>query len=373
MSGIYIHIPYCKKACHYCDFHFSTTLHTKTDLIESMVREIEDRKNYLEEPVETIYFGGGTPSLLDKDEIDTLLKVISTCFNVIPNPEITLEANPDDLTSSKLIDLKSSMINRLSIGIQSFRNQDLELMNRAHNAKEAFTSVKIAKELGFDNITIDLIYGIPNLSLDAWQENIESALSLDIQHLSAYCLTIEERTVFHKWQSSKKIALPEDQVSLAQFRLMQKQLKANGFEQYEISNFGKPGFYSKHNANYWRQKTYLGIGPSAHSFNGTTRSWNVRNNPTYIKAIQSGTAYSEEEVLSEKDKFNEYILTGLRTKWGISLEILNQFKCYNSKELKSSMAKWADQNHVQLTGTQFTLTDSGKFVADAIISDLFLV
>ena len=218
-----------------------------------------------------------------------------------------------------------------------------------------------------------MIYGIPDLSLDAWQENIESALSLDIQHISAYCLTIEERTVFHKWQSSKKIALPEDQVSLAQFRLMQKQLKANGFEQYEISNFGKPGFYSKHNANYWRQKTYLGIGPSAHSFNGTTRSWNVRNNPTYIKAIQSGTAYSEEEVLSEKDKFNEYILTGLRTKWGISLDILNQFKCYNSKELKSSMAKWADQNHVQLTGTQFTLTDSGKFVADAIISDLFLV
>lgn len=372
MSGIYLHIPFCKQACNYCDFHFSTTLNTKQALIKAIGSELISRKEYLSDPIETIYFGGGTPSLLDQNEIEFLLSTINSNFRVNASAEITLEANPDDLSLNKLQELKDSGINRLSIGIQSFRAEDLTLMNRAHNSQEALACVSDAQSVGFENITIDLIYGIPNLSDSAWESNLDKAIALNVPHISAYCLTIEEKTVFHKWQLDKTLSLPADEDSLGQFKLMQNHLRNAGYDQYEISNFGRPGKYAVHNANYWKQKNYLGVGPSAHSFNGTTRSWNVRNNPKYIKAINTGENYCEQEILSVVDQYNEYVMTGLRTSFGISIDRLRTYSCFNEELFLSTLSNWMDQGLVTSEDSIYKLSDSGKFISDSITSDLFV-
>ncbi len=373
MSGVYLHIPFCKKACHYCDFHFSTSMQTKDLMIKSMVKEIDVHCNFTDTAIETIYFGGGTPSILGIQDIDTLLNKIKKTFLVVNEPEITFEANPDDLTSEKLRELKNAGINRLSIGIQSFHDDDLLLMNRAHSCDQAINSIKLAQEEGFSNISIDLIYGLPGLSASNWSANIQNAIDLNVQHISAYCLTIEKKTVFYNWHESNKIILPDDQQTLDQFVVLTDLLVANGFEHYEISNFGKQGYYSKHNSNYWLLEKYLGIGPSAHSFNGQSRMWNVRNNNQYIKAIAEKTTFYDQETLTPRDHFNEYILTRLRTKWGINkAELKDRHQTYYAI-LKKQMKKWLDQKMVLENDTFFVLSPSGKFIADRIISDLFII
>lgn len=375
LAGIYIHIPFCKKACVYCDFHFSTSMKNKSELVDCIRKELKVRKDYLDtNEIETIYFGGGTPSLLERKELENILETIHQEFEVAKDAEITLEANPDDLTFEKLEELKSCGINRLSIGIQSFIGRDLLFMNRSHTIKQALDSVAHAKELGFNNITIDLIYGIPNLTQTEWKRNIQKALELDVNHISAYCLTSEERTAMHHDIAKGKYELPKDDVTSEQFHVLVSTLKENGFEQYEISNFSKIGHNSKHNSSYWKQKHFLGVGPSAHSFNGKTRHWNVSNNGRYIKGANEDNWVAEEEVLDEKTRYNEYIMTSLRTSWGIDLDFLKQnfdtsFVSHFIKESK----QFVIANSLIQKGNHFTLSQKGKLLADGIASDLFWV
>ena len=319
MAGIYIHIPFCKQACYYCDFHFSTSLKKKDELIQSLVKEIELRKIELQnETVETVYFGGGTPSLLSNQELELLINTVHKNYKVAENPEISLEANPDDLSNTRIIELSKSQINRLSIGIQSFFERDLKLMNRAHNVEEARKCLDEATK-HFNNISVDLIYGIPDLSNEEWIENIEIALSYNIPHISSYALTVEPKTALESFIKKGIIKNVDDDLAQEQFHILIDKLEYAGFEHYELSNFGKQDYYSKNNTAYWQGKSYLGIGPSAHSFNGKQRGWNVRNNSKYIKSIQQNILPIEIETLSVTDKYNEYVMTGLRTIWGVSL------------------------------------------------------
>jgi len=328
MSGIYLHIPFCKQACHYCDFHFSTSLKKKEELVQAIATELILRKNEINDPIETIYFGGGTPSLLTVDELEFLIKTIYEQYEVVEIPEVTLEANPDDLVSLMPSDnitknifeqYRSIGINRLSIGVQSFFEDDLVMMNRAHNAKEAENCLSMATR-HFDNITIDLIYGVPNMSNKKWTANIEKALSFGINHISSYALTVEPKTALASFIAKGKIDAPKDDVAHEHFKILVDTLENNGFVHYELSNFGKPNYFSKHNTSYWKGKIYLGVGPSAHSFNGKQRSWNVANNTKYINSIQEKTLPIERETLSVSDRYNEYVMTGLRTIYGVSLD-----------------------------------------------------
>mgnify|MGYP001946180681 CR=1 FL=1 len=375
MAGIYIHIPFCKKACVYCDFHFSTSMKNKNELVDCICKEIATRKEYLDtDKLETIYFGGGTPSLLSKEELKLILNTIKTEYTVISEAEITLECNPDDLNKEKLKELKSAGINRLSIGIQSFIGRDLLFMNRSHTIKQAVDSVKTAQELEFDNITIDLIYGIPNLSESEWKRNIKKALDLNVTHISAYCLTSEERTAMHHDIAKGKYELPSEDITTEQFNILIEMLAENGFEQYEISNFSKKGHVSKHNSSYWKQKHFLGVGPSAHSFNGKTRHWNVSNNARYIKGAKENNWVAEEEILDEKTRYNEYIMTSLRTSWGVDSRYLksnfnSSFLAHFTKESK----RFILDNSLIQNGSNFTLSQKGKLLADRISSELFWV
>ena len=313
MSGIYIHIPFCKQACHYCDFHFSTSMKKKDEMVLAIAKEIEMRKNEFEnETVETIYFGGGTPSVLQIADIKFLIDVVYKNYTVIENPEITLEANPDDLSENRIIELSNNRINRLSIGIQSFFEDDLKMMNRAHNSAEAKNCLEIATQY-FNNISIDLIYGIPGMSNKKWKQNIETALSFRINHISSYALTVEPKTALKKLIEGGKIAQPKDEVASEHFQILLETLEEHGFIHYELSNFGKENYFSKNNSAYWLGKKYIGIGPSAHSYNGKNRSWNVSNNAIYLKYIQENKLPSETEILTKTDQYNEYIMTGLRT------------------------------------------------------------
>jgi len=338
-----------------------------------MLKEIEMRSDFLSTPIETIYFGGGTPSLLDQLELGQLLDKIGEHHTISSSAEITLEANPDDLSLKKLKSLKRAGINRLSIGIQSFRQEDLELMNRAHSALEARQCVDLSQEAGFKNISIDLIYGIPKLNSGAWENNLRVALDLNVQHISAYCLTIEKKTVFDNWQKTNRITLPGDELMLEQFTQMKTMLEGHGFEHYEISNFGKPDFFSKHNSAYWFQKPYLGIGPSAHSFKGNIRSWNIASNPGYIKALGAGQSLSKQETLSAKDQFNELLLTRLRTKWGVSKIELQDIDGSLYKEFRVNSESWINKEMLIDTGAHLTLAKRGIFIADAVISDMFVI
>jgi len=374
MAGIYIHIPFCRQACYYCDFHFSTSLAKKDAMVLALEQELWLRKEeFKNEKIETIYFGGGTPSLLEKNEIDQIIDAISMYYEVIEIPEITLEANPDDLSVSKIIELSDSAVNRLSIGIQSFFDQDLKLMNRAHNADDAHNCL-IEAGKHFDNISIDLIYGIPGLTNTRWEENIARALSYDLPHISSYALTVEPKTALKAFIEKGLIPDVDDETAQEQFYLLLNKLEKEGFVNYEISNFGKEGFYSKNNTSYWQGKKYLGIGPSAHSYDGKKRGWNIRNNSKYIRSINRDILPLEEEILTVMDRYNEYIMTGLRTIWGISLKkIQTEFgKVYYDYVLKQS-DKYIKEGLLFADREMLGITKKGKFLCDGIASDLFMI
>lgn len=374
MSGIYIHIPFCKQACHYCDFHFSTSLKKKEEMVMALVKEIQMRKMELEkEQIETIYFGGGTPSILSLKEIQVLIDAVYENFNVTESPEITLEANPDDLDDDTIIQLANSPVNRLSIGIQSFFEEDLKLMNRAHNAMEAKRCLQTATQY-FDNISLDLIYGMPNMSNEKWLQNVQTALSFGVPHISSYALTVEPKTALKKLIEKKVVEAPKDEVAQEHFLVLIEELEKNGFIHYELSNFGKPTYFSKNNTAYWLGKKYIGIGPSAHSYNGKERSWNVANNALYLKTIQENNLPNEVEELTKTDRYNEYIMTGLRTIWGVSLkrvelEFGERYLLYLLEQSK----KYIHSEHLQIEADVLTTTKKGKFLSDGIASDLFLL
>ena len=373
MAGLYIHIPFCKQACHYCDFHFSTSLAKKEELVDALCKELVLRKDELRDKVETIYFGGGTPSLLSSEELQQIFETINSNYKISKNPEITLEANPDDLSREQIHEFTNSRINRLSIGIQSFFEEDLKLMNRAHNASEALECIKEAQKY-FKNISIDLIYGIPGMSNERWKKNLEIALKLDVPHLSCYALTVEPKTALKKF-IEKGIVPPVDEEAAKQhYEILLSETEKAGLENYEFSNFGKAGFHSRNNTAYWEGKPYLGIGPSAHSYDGKSRSWNVANNTKYIQSIEVGILPSEMEILSKEDKYNEYIMTGLRTKKGVSLEKIQSEFGKDFSEYLLKQAESALKNELLILENQtLKISKKGKFLSDGIASDLFLV
>ncbi|WP_329807171.1 radical SAM family heme chaperone HemW [Flavobacterium facile] len=374
MSGIYIHIPFCKQACHYCDFHFSTSMKKKDEMVLALAKELELRKNESQnETIETIYFGGGTPSVLTIDDIRFLIDTVYKYFKVIENPEVTLEANPDDLDEETILQYANSPINRLSIGVQSFFEDDLLLMNRAHNSAEAKKCLEFATQ-HFDNISIDLIYGMPDMSNEKWLQNIETALSFNIPHISSYALTVEPKTALHKMIKSGSIPTLDDDLAQQHFHILIDKLQENGFVHYELSNFGKPDYFSKNNTAYWLGKKYIGIGPSAHSYNGQSRSWNIANNSLYLKAIAENNLPSETETLSKTDQYNEYIMTGLRTIWGVSLErIETEFGTKYLDYLQKQAEKYISDNLLIIENNVLKTTKKGKFLSDGIASDLFLL
>jgi oxygen-independent coproporphyrinogen-3 oxidase len=372
MAGIYLHIPFCKQACHYCDFHFSTSLKYKGELVEALIKEIQLQKNYLAgETIDTIYFGGGTPSLLNESEISLLINTITGLHSVASDAEITLEANPDDLDKAKLQALRQTPINRFSIGIQSFFDEDLQWMNRVHRADEAESAVKRAQDMGFENITVDLIYGYPLLTDPKWKFNTDKVFELGVPHVSAYSMTVEPRTALASFIKQKKQAAMSDEQSAAQFAFLMDAMQTKGFEQYEISNFCKPGFYSRHNSNYWKGVKYLGIGPSAHSYNGETRQWNVANNTKYMQGLGSGLIPAETEILSDIDKLNEYIMTSLRTSWGLDLDKLNGIASASADHLQKAAIEFFDKGWLSQQNKIIYLTQTGKLYADHIASELF--
>jgi oxygen-independent coproporphyrinogen-3 oxidase len=372
MSGIYIHIPFCKQACHYCDFHFSTSMKKKEEMVLAIAKELQMRKREFEnEVIETIYFGGGTPSVLTTAEIDFLISEVYKNYVVAENPEITLEANPDDLSSERIIELAKSPINRLSIGIQSFFEDDLGMMNRAHNSVEAKKCLEEATQC-FDNISLDLIYGIPEMSNEKWKQNIETALSFGIPHISSYALTVEPKTALNKLIQTGKIAKPNDESAQEHFAILVETLEANDFIHYELSNFGKANYFSKNNSAYWLGKKYIGIGPSAHSYDGVSRSWNVSNNSLYLKSIQEDKLPNEIEILSITDRYNEYIMTGLRTIWGVSLSrIETEFGTEYLDYLHKQAQKFISDDLLFIDNGILKPTPKGKFLTDGIASDLF--
>ncbi|HET6225582.1 MAG TPA: radical SAM family heme chaperone HemW [Bacteroidia bacterium] len=385
MAGIYIHIPFCKQACYYCDFHFSTSLKNKLSFLKALEKEIALRKDFFlhekttNKKIDTIYFGGGTPSMLEVSELMGIFEILHKYFEIDKHAEITLEANPDDLSIQKLRDLKATPLNRLSIGIQSFYDEDLHLMNRAHNAKEALTVVQHAQDNDFNNISIDLIYGIPTLTHQHWEQNLRRAFDLDVKHISAYCLTVEPKTALDKLIATGKIKNVDEQHSSEQFEMMLKEMKSNDFQQYEISNFCKDQFYSRHNSNYWLKENYLGLGPSAHSYNGRVRQWNVANNAKYIRALEnnltldSENALFEQETLTLYQRYNEYVLTSLRTIWGTDLNYIKQqfgddFYTHCLKETQPYFLR----DQIRRENDCLFLSDAGKLFADKISSDLFI-
>ena len=374
MAGIYIHIPFCKQSCSYCDFHFSTSLKYKPDLINALIKEIEQRKNQLTSEIKTIYFGGGTPSLLAEDDLKQIIDSVYRNYNVANDIEFTLECNPDDLSQNKLKELQSAGVNRLSIGIQSFDNKELKFFNRAHNSSEAETSIKRSQDTGFENITIDLIYGSPILTGEIWLENLQKVNDFNVPHLSAYGLTIEPKTKLAHQIEMGELPSLDDEKMVAQFKTLIQKTKEFGLTQYEVSNFGAEGFYSQHNSNYWKGEEYLGVGPSAHSYIGDKRFWNVANNIKYIKALEKNEAYFEEEKIDEKTAYNEYVLTRLRTIWGIDLNYIKTnfregIKVHFQKEIK----QYLNSSYLHQINNKVTLTEEGILFADKITSDLFFV
>ncbi|WP_291074623.1 radical SAM family heme chaperone HemW [Empedobacter sp. UBA5987] len=374
MAGIYIHIPFCKQKCSYCDFHFSTNLQHKSNLIQAINKELEIRKDEISTPLETIYFGGGTPSILSEIELESIFETIYKNYSTKNLKEITLEANPDDLNKEKLNFLKSTPINRFSIGVQSFFEEDLKLMNRAHNAQEAETSIKLAQDFGFENITIDLIYGSTTTTNEMWKQNLQKAIELNVPHISSYALTVEEKTILNH-QIKKGITKPVDEDRQnEQFQLLVDTLTSNDFIQYEISNFGKEEYFSLHNSNYWKGIHYLGIGPSAHSYNGKTRAWNIANNSKYIQAINENNLPQEIEVLNEVEKFNEMIMIGLRTIYGIDLNRINsEFSQPLVNSFHEELNQLINENLVEKKENKIILKPEAKFFADGIASRLFYI
>ncbi|WP_336687632.1 radical SAM family heme chaperone HemW [Chryseobacterium bernardetii] len=373
---IYIHIPFCKQKCSYCNFHFSTSLNFKEEMLRAMKTEIQLRKDELQKrSLKSLYFGGGTPSILSVDEINSLIDEVLHHFSFEKDIEITLEANPDDLDKNFLKQLAGTPVNRLSIGTQSFFEEDLKLMNRAHTASEAEGSIKRAQDFGFENLSIDLIHGSPTSNLEIWKENLHKTIALEIPHISSYALTVEPKTALDNWISKGKVKSPKEEEQNREFYYLSDFLKDHGFEHYEVSNFAKPGFYSRHNSSYWKYQEYLGIGPSAHSYNGfDVRSWNVANNQQYIKKLSTKLLAKEEEILSKEDQFNEMIMIGLRTIWGVDLESLkvkfdDRFLEHFQQEIKQKM----EEGILIIEKDHLKIPEKHWFMADGIASDLFMV
>lgn len=372
MAGIYLHIPFCKQACHYCNFHFATSLRQKKEMVQAILREIELQAHYLEgEPLNSIYIGGGTPSLLDVEELNAIFHQIQNFHHIQKDAEITLEANPDDLQAAYLNELARTSVNRLSIGIQSFAEVDLKFMNRAHNAAEAAKCVHLAKAAGFHNLTIDLIYGSPTTSNEIWQQNIQQALDLGVQHLSCYCLTVEPQTAVEHFVKKGKVQAVDDDKANEQFEILMTELEANGFVHYEISNFAKAGFFAQHNSNYWLGVPYLGIGPSAHSFNGKSRQWNIAHNTKYLKALAKDEVPYEREVLDTEQRYNEYVLTRLRTIWGCERSTILAFGEPYWRHFQREISVFLKNGTVVKDGEVYRLSRSGKMMADGIAMELF--
>jgi oxygen-independent coproporphyrinogen-3 oxidase len=375
LAGIYIHIPFCKKACFYCDFHFSVSFRQKDEVVASLIEELKERKNFIgQEEVNTIYFGGGTPSVLSAEDISKILKEVNSQYTVNGNAEITFECNPDDLSKEYLEGLKLCGVNRLSIGIQSLNDESLTWMNRSHNVGQALQAIDSAAALGFRDMTIDLIYGIPMLTEQEWRQTLKRALAMPINHLSAYSLTLEENTPYNKLVEQKKYKKPNDDDASRHFEILLEEIKLAGWEHYEVSNFCKEGNYSKHNTAYWQNVKYLGIGPSAHSFDGKSRHWNVRSNKEYILKIQAGESVSESEELSTKDIVNEALLTGLRTKWGVNLaEVKELYKYDIAATYQSQITEWQQKDWLEMRNGILRLRADGFLFADYIASELFLL
>ena len=375
MAGIYLHIPFCKQACNYCDFHFSTSMKMKVDFVKAIIQEIELRKDvFANKFISSIYFGGGTPSLLSIEELNMIFEKLYRSFKINADVEITLESNPDDLNFNKILQLKDTPINRLSIGVQSFRDEDLKYMNRAHTATEALNSIKVAQDIGFQNITIDLIYGTPGMSNEDWKYNLRKSFTLNLPHISSYALTVEEKTPLYYQILKKKISPVDEQQSADQFKILMDEMLRYGYEQYEISNFCKDNSYSKHNSSYWRKDHYLGLGPSAHSYFGNSRLWNVSNNVKYINALSESVLPLVNENLNTQDMYNEYVMTSLRTKWGCSLIQIEKdyprfFLNYFKVQIKSHEI---NGNVIENKGV-YRLSEKGKLIADRITSDLFVI
>ena len=373
MSGIYLHIPFCKKACHYCNFHFSTSMRHADKMIAAIHAELQLRKKETQRPVETIYFGGGTPSVLSKEHIVGMLDQVHQHYDVIQSPEITLEANPDDLTLEYMQALQEAGINRLSIGIQSFHDSELKLMNRAHNASQALSSVTLAKK-EFDNVSIDLLFGNPNTTLDDWKRNLDHALQLEVPHISSYALTLEPKTALERFVDKGVVSLLDENVVEAQFHHLVDTLTQAGYDHYELSSFGKTGYHSQNNTGYWQGKTYLGIGPSAHGFDGNQRYWNVSNNASYMQQITKGELPQTIEKLSVVDIFNESIMIGLRASWGVSLQAMeNKLGLRYRQHLEDQAKRFMDEGLLHIENNALKTTRKGAFLADGISAELFLI
>ena len=374
MASIYIHIPFCKQACHYCDFHFSTSMKHKSALVDAICRELFLRKTELNKTIQNIYFGGGTPSLLTTEELEQIFNTIYKHYKISENPEITLEANPDDIVEEKLKAFKTAGINRLSLGVQSFFEEDLKLMNRAHNADEAKTSIALVKKY-FDNFSIDLIYGMPEMKLNRWQKNLQTALDFDVPHLSCYALTVEPNTALNRFIEKQIIPDVDDELAAIHFEFLYDFMAQKGYEHYEFSNFGKPGYFSQNNLNYWLGKPYLGIGPSGNGYDGDNkRTWNIKNNIKYIKAISNNELPQNIEILKKIDQYNEFVMTRLRTKWGISFEELEKkFGRSYLEYLILQMQTHLDEDNLEIVENHLHITKKGKFLSDGIAADLFKV
>jgi len=374
MAGIYLHIPFCRQACHYCNFHFSTSLNGKNDFVTALLKEIALQQGYIGgDSVETVYFGGGTPSLLAAEELETILGSLRTIFQPVPGAEITLEANPDDMDALKLRAWKKAGINRLSIGVQSFFEDDLRWMNRAHTAGQAIESIRLAQEEGFDNSSIDLIYGGPTLPDPRWKANVKQAIALGIPHLSCYALTVEPRTALDSMIRGKKVAPVDPDAQARQFLLLMDWLGEAGYEQYEISNFALPGHRSRHNSSYWQGKKYLGLGPSAHSFDGLSRQWNIANNAQYTASLQKGVLLFEKEELTPVQQLNEYIMISLRTMEGCDLEVVaDRWGAGIAKDLRDGSGQYIREGKMEVRNEKLVLTKEGRLLADGIAAELFL-
>ncbi|MFM2268263.1 MAG: radical family heme chaperone HemW [Bacteroidota bacterium] len=374
MAGIYLHIPFCKQACNYCNFHFSTSMRSKGALLTAIEKELFLQQKYLNgATIETIYFGGGTPSVLSATELLRIFDIIYENYNVVSNPEITLEANPDDLSFEYLAALRATPINRLSIGVQSFSEADLRFMNRAHNAIEAKTCIEYAQDLGFDNLTIDLIYGSPTTSHAQWEANLKQIFEYDIPHVSCYALTVEPKTPLQKAIKRGEREKVSDDHAAQQFEMLMEMMQKYGYVHYEISNFAQPDHYARHNSNYWRGVSYLGIGPSAHSFDGNSRQWNVSNNAAYIKTLEQNEIPFTVEILTDNEKYNEYVMTSLRTIWGCDPRHINEkFGNKTLQHFNQSMLPFVQSKMVEIKAKKYFLTNSGRLLADKIAVDLFI-
>ena len=373
MAGIYIHIPFCKQSCHYCNFHFSTSTKNKEEVLYAIENEIKQKGQASNEAISTIYFGGGTPSILDVNEINSIINRIHKEFNVESEAEITIEANPDDLNKEKIINLSLTEINRLSIGVQSFIDKELKIMNRAHDSKKALNSIEISKKY-FNNISIDLMYGVPESTLESWTYNLDTVSQFDINHISSYALTLEPKTALESFVRKLVVEMPEEELVYDQYNLINKKLEPLGFINYEVCSFAKENFFSKNNSAYWLRKKYIGIGPSAHSFDGKSRSWNISNNKKYIDQIKKGKSFYKKEKLSKVDQYNEYVMTGFRTIWGVSANFIeNNFNSKFKNYFTDRIQKHIDQKNIIVKDDIYTTTNEGRFLADGISSDLFLV